>query len=209
MTHRAAEDYTLSGAERRRPLLRAALALLAIAILLGALSLFEEQYEPADADLAALTAGAPAAGPGVAAPGVVDDVVAMPAGDPAAAGQDPAAAEPPVQVAELQPPAEPDSTLVGPTAPAAAPAAPVAAPEPPPDMLPTTDGKGYLVQLGVFGTLENAQRLQAQLVGLGVPARLESRVVLGPFADRATTREAQARLRAAGQDEGIVRPPRK
>jgi cell division protein FtsN len=69
--------------------------------------------------------------------------------------------------------------------------------------------KGYFVQLGVFASLENAEALRARLEGLGIPARLESRVVVGPFPDQAAARAAQARLRDAGQEGGLIVPPRR
>lgn len=75
--------------------------------------------------------------------------------------------------------------------------------------LPAAAGKGYLVQLGVFASLENAEGLRARLEGLGIPARLESRVVVGPFPDQAAARAAQARLREAGQNAGLIVPPRR
>jgi DedD protein len=75
--------------------------------------------------------------------------------------------------------------------------------------LPAAAGKGYLVQLGVFASLENAEALRARLEGLGIPARLESRVIVGPFPDQAAARAAQARLREAGQNAGLIVPPRR
>ena len=69
--------------------------------------------------------------------------------------------------------------------------------------------KGYLVQLGVFASLDNAEALRTRLEGLGIPARLESRVVVGPFPDQAAARAAQTRLREAGQDAGLIVPPRR
>jgi DedD protein len=69
--------------------------------------------------------------------------------------------------------------------------------------------KGYVIQLGVFASLENAEALRARLEGLGIPARLESRVVVGPFPDQAAARAAQVRLRDAGQEVGLIVPPRR
>lgn len=83
-------------------------------------------------------------------------------------------------------------------APASAPAEPARAP----------GDKSYLVQLGVFVSPENAEALRAKLEGMGIPARLESRVVLGPFPDQAAARAAQTRLREAGQNAGLIVSPR-
>lgn len=70
-------------------------------------------------------------------------------------------------------------------------------------------GKGYLVQMGVFGTPENAAAQLARLESLGVPARLETRVVVGPFPDKSAARAAQSRLKAAGESPGVILTPRR
>jgi DedD protein len=67
---------------------------------------------------------------------------------------------------------------------------------------------GPVLQLGVFGAQDNAERLREELARQGFPARVESRVVLGPFPDRAAAEAAQAALKRAGQGGGIVVPPR-
>lgn len=66
----------------------------------------------------------------------------------------------------------------------------------------------HVLQLGVFGARENAERLQARLRSAGFEARLETRVVLGPFAERSEAEAQQAALRAAGEGVGIVVTPR-
>lgn len=63
---------------------------------------------------------------------------------------------------------------------------------------------GFLVQLGVFGVPGNAESLYAELQRLGVPARLETRVVAGPFANRKAADEASERLVRAGVAKGMV-----
>ncbi|THF60232.1 SPOR domain-containing protein [Pseudothauera rhizosphaerae] len=67
---------------------------------------------------------------------------------------------------------------------------------------------GYAVQLGVFGAWDEAERLRDELTRAGSPARIENRVVLGPFPDRAVAEAAQAGLKRAGRSAGIVVPPR-
>lgn len=74
---------------------------------------------------------------------------------------------------------------------------------------PLAADKGYLVQVGVFGSLDNAEALRQRLEEMGIPAHLESRVVLGPFPSKAAAREAQAHLREAGQNPGLIVPPRR
>lgn len=68
---------------------------------------------------------------------------------------------------------------------------------------------GYRIQLGVFAGPANALALQQRLADQGLPAGVQSRVVLGPFPDQQTARNAQAALRAAGMEEGMLLPPAK
>ncbi len=64
--------------------------------------------------------------------------------------------------------------------------------------------QGFVVQLGVFTTVENAQSLQARLKEQGMPAFLETRVVVGPFRDRAEADAAQRKLNELGARGVIV-----
>ncbi|MCB1907341.1 MAG: SPOR domain-containing protein [Rhodocyclaceae bacterium] len=73
---------------------------------------------------------------------------------------------------------------------------------PPQDSRPP--GGRLLLQLGVFSVERNAGALLARVRELGVPARLEARVVAGPFADRAAVDAARRQLRQAGIAEAIV-----
>jgi cell division septation protein DedD len=50
----------------------------------------------------------------------------------------------------------------------------------------------------MFTTVENAQALQAKLREQGIPAFLETRVVVGPFRDRAEADAAQRKLKELG-----------
>jgi DedD protein len=68
---------------------------------------------------------------------------------------------------------------------------------------------GYLVQLGVFGSMDNADGLRADVAARGLPAHVEGRVVVGPFPDKAAAEAARARLKREGLAAGIVVPPRK
>ncbi len=64
--------------------------------------------------------------------------------------------------------------------------------------------KRYLVQLGVFSNLGNAEDLVAKLQAAGIPAQIESRVQVGPFATRAEADAARAKLKAMGYDDGLL-----
>ena len=68
-------------------------------------------------------------------------------------------------------------------------------------------GRGYLVQLGVFAAPDNALRVYQQAAAAGQPAHIQSRVVLGPFPDRAAAEHARKRLQAAGAGPGVLIPP--
>jgi cell division septation protein DedD len=57
---------------------------------------------------------------------------------------------------------------------------------------------GFVVQLGMFTSVEHAQALRAQLEAQGIPVFLETRVVVGPFRDRAEADAARKRLNALG-----------
>lgn len=74
---------------------------------------------------------------------------------------------------------------------------------------PVPGGPGYLIQLGVFSSPDNAEALLSRLQAQGIPAHLESRVVLGPFPTKLAAQAAQVRLRKAGESAGLVVPPKK
>jgi DedD protein len=93
----------------------------------------------------------------------------------------------------------PEST--GGTSRAAAKTAPKASAEPPapPAVSKMAPGAaGFVVQLGVFQSVEHAQSLQAKLKEQGIPTTLETRVIIGPFQDRAEADATQRKLKALG-----------
>jgi len=92
------------------------------------------------------------------------------------------------------------STAIAPAVPVAGVLLPLAAVQP--------GGEGIYLQLGVFGDVSNALAVYERLAEAGVEARIQSRVVVGPFADRRAAERAQAALRKAGEPEGILVPPR-
>ena len=84
---------------------------------------------------------------------------------------------------------------------AAAKTAPKASAEPPPPPAASKIGPGaagYVVQLGVFQSVEHAQSLQAKLKEQGIPTTLETRVIIGPFQDRAEADATQKKMKALG-----------
>ncbi|AWI75948.1 hypothetical protein CEW83_12570 [Parazoarcus communis] len=135
------------------------------------------------------------------------------------------AVQPPPVAQAIEPDAPVENTAVVPDAGAADPAAADVKPEGEP--LPLTQveaasapppaekkasvplANGYLVQLGVFGSMDNADGLRADVAARGLPAHVEGRVVVGPFPDKAAAEAARARLKREGLASGIVVPPRK
>jgi len=76
---------------------------------------------------------------------------------------------------------------------------PSADPSPTPAALKVApSATGYVVQLGVFASVEHAQSLQSKLKEQGIPTTLETRVIVGPFQDRAEADAAQKKLNALG-----------
>ncbi len=62
----------------------------------------------------------------------------------------------------------------------------------------------FLVQVGVFSNHANAEELVARLQQAGIPAQIESRVQVGPFASRAEVDAARAKLKSLGMDDGML-----
>lgn len=93
--------------------------------------------------------------------------------------------------------------------PAAAPA-PQAASRAPMPTLPAVKAApggaslGYQVQLGLFASPGNAEKLLDDLKKRGISARTETRVQLGPFNTRAEAEEAMAKLKALGYQPLLV-----
>jgi DedD protein len=144
-------------------------------------------------------------------------------------------AEAPVEEMKPEPVAEPERTAppVGPQRPvaphrevpkAAEPAAPKAPEAPPaakkpeekprlapspvievPRVAPGTPA-GYVVQLGVFTNVTNAEELRAKLTLNSIPSQLETRVLAGPFKTKQEADAVQAKLKALGLDAGMLIP---
>jgi DedD protein len=66
---------------------------------------------------------------------------------------------------------------------------------------------GFLLQAGVFSSVQRAEELHARLTLSGVPSTLETRVQVGPFKTRQEAEAAQAKLKELGI-EAILVPPR-
>lgn len=61
-----------------------------------------------------------------------------------------------------------------------------------------TDRASYFVQAGVFTSPDNARSLQQRLAKAGIPAKVETRVHLGPYKDRREAEQALTKLKKLG-----------
>ena len=98
-------------------------------------------------------------------------------------------------VASPEPLVEALDTSTPPPKAVAAPAKPISLPD------------GYFVQLGVFNDTDNADKVLENAVALGLPAHIQSRVVVGPFRNKREAEAARGRLKNIA--EGVVLPPQK
>lgn len=64
--------------------------------------------------------------------------------------------------------------------------------------------KGYLLQLGVFNSTIHAEELRAKLELAGIPAQIEARVQVGPYATREEAEQMRSKLRQLGLEEGVL-----
>lgn len=90
---------------------------------------------------------------------------------------------------------------------AAAPAAAVPSGVLLPEAAVAASGRGHRIQLGVFGDPANAVAVFERALAAGHEVRIESRVVVGPFADKAAAERAQRKLREGGLGAGMIVPP--
>jgi DedD protein len=67
----------------------------------------------------------------------------------------------------------------------------------------------FLVQIGVFNSVANAEELRAKLELAGIPTQIEARVQVGPFATRQEAEQARDRLKDLGIEPGLVMTARK
>lgn len=215
-------DTTPVGEQRQRAMRRAMIGAGVMALLLVALLFIKDEEQPpvpavtenasspvvqAPVQIAA-DAGAPAApqradlappvtaetspAPTLEAPAAPDAAAA-----PAMADASVAAAQPDATAPPAEEPAIAEPVMAAMTAPQ-----PRRFPPPPP-------GNGYMVQLGVFTDTENAATLLLELAAAGHPAYLQSRVVLGPYPNKAAAQQAQDKIRRERKLDGMIVPPRK
>ena len=77
-----------------------------------------------------------------------------------------------------------------------------------PPARPLTQGaqaeRRFVLQMGVFNNVDNAQELLGKLQKAGVPAQIEARVQVGPFNTRKEADEARTKIAAMGLDPGLL-----
>ncbi|QID16745.1 SPOR domain-containing protein [Nitrogeniibacter mangrovi] len=227
MSKTQSQEHPKTGASQRAVLFkRAGLAAALIVALLAGLAWFErEQAQPALPSLAEAPPPPlpdipepPHGAPPMPSQAEVEATVAaesgLTGGDAAAPELTaaPAVVAPEDRVDETPPPVAgaPRLVLGGEADKAEAP--PPAAKSPPPPPAPAAKAapapvkNGYLVQLGVFSAPGNASALAKKVDALGIPAHIESRVVIGPFKNRAEADAARAKLKKSGLAAGIIVP---
>lgn len=221
---------TDDSALKRRLLNRIAVAAVVMVGLLGSLAIFDAINAPVAPGpvrtAAAPPTEAPAARPEAAteakpaeAPAVVakaePPAPAVPEGtsSPGAPPLQPLPAEKP-----LTKPATGRAASLRPSEPVPPAAAPAARPDPARELAaapaprrttpsrPLTQAaeRQYALQMGVFNNVANAEDLRAKLELNGIPATIEARVQVGPFASREEAEAARAKLKELGLDGGLL-----
>lgn len=67
----------------------------------------------------------------------------------------------------------------------------------------------FVVQMGVFNNVANAEELRAKLQLAGIPATIEARVKVGPFGSREEAEAARKKLVELGLDPGFLTAAKK
>lgn len=65
---------------------------------------------------------------------------------------------------------------------------------------------GYVVQAGVFTSVQNAEELRAKLTLNGIPSTIEARVEVGPFKNHGEAQAAREKLKTLGIDAVLIPP---
>lgn len=218
------------GALRKRLLNRIAIAGVVVVALLGSLAVFDAlyvqprpQHQVAKAPPVAEPVKEETSSPPAAEP--QREVATEPARELAREPEPPAAPEHTASVQTrpqkpLTPPATMRPAMVKPSEPLAA-----VKPDPGRDIAgvqPASPGplskplsqavqsaRQYVLQMGVFNNVANAEELRAKLELAGIPAQIEARVQVGPFKTREEADAAREKLRALGLDNGILTAIRK
>ena len=230
---------TIDRAEKKTLLARIGIAGVLIVALIVALALFEQQQskpEPA-APPSMKAPDAPQSMPAPALQNQASGAIAPPPAEPLVRSESPAEPER-TSAPQIAEPATPDRLAGGkpviekatphedthprlvigkggehPAAAKAAPPAPTAPGKPAiresPAAARPTAGGGFLVQVGVFSNLDNAEDLRKKLADAGIPAQIEARVQVGPFATQAEAAAAQRKLKSLGMDPGMLLPARR
>lgn len=210
------QPATEPDATKKRLLARVGVAGLLIVVLIAVLALFESYSKRELAPTSAVTQApipiAPSAPPAVQS-------AERPIGTPAPPAEQPAGKEADFKQA-MEPPAEPEDTAAPTLAPrpsqrrkAAAAASrfvPAGGPEEaaviqPPRPSPAL-AAGFVIQLGVFTNVSNAEELHARLTRSGIPSQIEARVFAGPFKSKEDAEAAQAKLKSVGLHAGLLLP---
>jgi cell division protein FtsN len=205
---------------RRRLINRIALAGVAIVVLLGGLAVIDAMYVappmtlPKTATLGAVTDitksvnSQPVDNMGLSSVAAVPEMA-----EPVPEPPSPEAVPSIKRIAEPEESASPSTPLpkqappipVKSVAPKQTAAAPASAPiQRPVTQQGTASASRFVLQMGVFNSIDNAQELLAKLQKNGVPAQIEARVQVGPFKTKAEADATRSKLKALGLDAGLL-----
>lgn len=227
---RKPQPATEPDAQKKRLLAGVGVAGLLIVVLLAVLAIFESyskrEFAPPSAVRQAPTPIVPPAPPAVPPIGRADE---KPVEIPAEAPPEKAVEKPAEPKKAVEPRAEPEHTAAAiatprpaeprrevPTAKSGVTRAPLpgrkAEDQPsvpiiiqPPRPVPA-NAAGFVLQLGVFTNVANAEELRAKLTRNGIPSQIEARVLAGPFKTKQEAEVAQAKLKVVGVDAGLLIP---
>ena len=211
-----AEEELDEGSLRRRLIGRIVLAGVAIVILLGALVVVDKVYVSPKKPVAKIVAA-----PAVTAASQTGEQIALSAVAASAPEPPKPEAVPTIQNTTISEESDsPSVVLPKPSKAAVKPAPTVKQAQTPPARpqavaakpaslaRPLTQGakseRNFVLQMGVFNNVDNAQELLARLQKGGVPAQIEARVQVGPFKTRKEADDARAKLTAMGLDAGLL-----
>lgn len=221
-----------AGELRGKLLRRLAVAGVLVALLLGVLALFDYLSNPPEDDESPVFSKPVPVAPrkevsqpvkpatDLPEPPPVAAVPAEPPPAPAveAAPSTAAPATPPVSTAGEPPEIRNNSASTAAVAkPATTAAAPAAVVRPSPRLVETRPApvvapqaprlfSGFVLQAGVFSSMQRAEELHARLALSGVPSSVETRVQVGPFRTRQEAEQAQQKLREQGIETVLVAP---
>jgi DedD protein len=194
---------------RQRLIKRIALAALAVGVLLGGLAVIDRYYVPPPTTPPRSMTASLTPPP---APAAQEEASPVAASAPAAESVPEKSEAPPITQPAVQSP-KPRPTRSKPMEASAEHIVPAPAPRhaavPKPLAREPRGPRQFVLQMGVFGDVDNAKNLNEKLKQAGVPSRIEAKVQVGPFKSREEAEAARKKLIELGLSPGTLLPVRK